>query len=355
MNVSLGAMRTGFTSGTCAAAAAKAAALALCEGVHARHVDVALPSGERVTLPIVEVVTEASRAEAAVRKDAGDDPDVTHGLLIRAAVAFAGGQEIELRAGDGVGTITLPGLAVPPGAPAINPAPRRQIQTAVREVTERGLIVTLSIPSGAEIALRTYNPRLGVRGGLSILGTEGRVRPFSDERLVAALVLTLDVAKANGITAPILVPGHLGRRAALESLGCPEMQVVETANAVGAMLDHCQALEMPHVLLFGHPGKLAKLVRGDFDTHSSRSASAVGTVVDIAQQLGLPVAQTAATTEAVFAEFAALERTQLGVAVARAIRHVVLQRFPRLSSAVWLTDLAGNRLGTDGDLTSWMR
>lgn len=355
MNVSLGAMRTGFTTGTCAAAAAKAAALALCEGAQPKQVDVPLPNGDRVTLSIAEVVHEATRAEAAVRKDAGDDPDVTHGLLIRASVEFTRGHDIELRAGDGVGTITLPGLAVPPGEPAINPAPRRQIQAAAREATDRGLIVTLSIPNGAEIALRTYNPRLGVHGGLSILGTEGRVRPFSDERLVAALVLALDVAKANGIIAPILVPGHLGRRAALQSIGCPEMQVVETANAIGAMLEHCQRLEMPHVLLFGHPGKLAKLVRGDFDTHSSRSASAVDSVVGIAQQLGLPVAQTAATTEAVFAEFAPRERMQLGVAVARAIHHVVIERFPRLSGAVWLTDLAGDRIGSYGDLTPWMR
>lgn len=346
-------MRSGYTTGTCAAAAAKAAALALRDGARAERVEVALPNGERVTLPIVELVQESARAMAAVRKDAGDDPDVTHGLLIWACVEWASGHAVEFRAGEGVGTVTLPGLAVPPGEPAINPVPRRQIERAVREVTEQGMIVTLHIPSGAEIALRTFNPRLGVVGGLSILGTEGRVRPFSNQRLLEALVVGLDVAKANGVSAPVLVPGHIGRRHAMNALRCTGIQVVEVANAVGSMLEHCSELGLNRVLLFGHPGKLAKLVRGEFDTHSSRSRPALDSVLAIAEQLGLPVAEPLPTTEAVFARLGQAERQRLGAATARAIVGSVTQRFARLQCSVYLTDLAGAPLGACGDLSPW--
>jgi cobalt-precorrin-5B (C1)-methyltransferase len=347
--------RTGFTTGTCAAAAAKAATVALCFGRTLAEVEVGLPNGERVRLPVLHVLHAAGMAEAAVRKDAGDDPDVTHHLVVRVAVTPTDGAEVVFRAGQGVGTATLPGLAVPPGEPAINPAPRRQITAAVREVTDRGLVIAVSIPGGEEIAARTFNPRLGVVGGLSILGTDGRVRPFSNERLLAALVLGVDVARANGVTDPVLVPGHIGRRNALASLGCAETQVVDVSNEVGAMLDRCIEREMRSVLLFGHPGKLAKLALGEFDTHSSRSRSALEAVLPIGKRLGLTIAETMPTTEALFTSLSAPERQNLGNAAAQAIRDVTAKHYAPLGIAVWLTDLAGNRLGTAGDLAPWFR
>lgn len=351
--VSLGSMRVGFTTGTCAAAAAKAAAIALCTGQYPQRVELALPNGELVTLPLCEVSATASEAYAAVRKDAGDDPDVTHGLIVRANVEFTEIDDVVFRAGTGVGTVTLPGLAIAPGEPAINPAPRRQIIQAVREITARGVVITISIPGGEEIAQRTFNPRLGVEGGLSILGTDGRVRPFSNERLLAALLLGLDVAKANGVTQPVLVPGHIGRKNALSVLACVPVQVVETANAIGAMLEHCVALGMRRVLLLGHPGKLAKLAAGDFDTHSSRSGSALDTVNATARALGIDTDSSLPTTEAVFNRLGEADRERLGNAVAEAVRERAVRHFGALELAVWLTDLGGNQLGTAGDCSSW--
>ncbi|HMA92408.1 MAG TPA: cobalt-precorrin-5B (C(1))-methyltransferase CbiD [Polyangiaceae bacterium] len=353
MTVSLGSMRVGFTTGTCAAAAAKAATMALCTGEHPQRVELVLPNGETVSLPLCEVTSGHSSAQATIRKDAGDDPDVTHGLIVSAQVEFIETPEIQFRAGPGVGTVTLPGLALPPGEPAINPGPRRQIMQAVRAITERGLAITVSIPGGEEVAHRTFNPRLGVEGGLSILGTDGRVRPFSNQRLVAALLLGLDVAQANGITEPVLVPGHIGRKNALAALGCAPVQVIETANAVGPMLEHCIALGMRRVLLFGHPGKLAKLAAGDFDTHSSRSRSALDTVATTSRALGISIDSNLPTTEAVFNRLNDIDRDRLGAAVAGAIRERTTEHFSSLELAVWLTDLAGNRLGTSGDWSAW--
>ena len=294
------AWRIGYTTGTCAAVAAKAAALALFVGENPACVEVTLPNGERVALPVLEVTRREGVAVASVRKDAGDDPDVIDRMVVCVTVERGQGTAIEFKAGPGVGTITLPGLAFPPGEPAINPAPRRQIEAALREVTELGLIVTVSIPGGETVAERTYNPRLGVQGGLSILGTDGRVRPFSHERLVSALKLSIDVARENGVRHPVLVPGHQGRRYALASLGCVDTQVIEVANEVGTLLAYCVERGLTRVLLFGHPGKLAKVISGEFDTHSSRSRPATEAVLALAQRMGLSIAAGLPTTEAIF-------------------------------------------------------
>ncbi len=347
--------RLGFTTGTCAAAAAKAATMAVCSGARPADVEVALPGGERVRIPIEQVDAGPGLGEAAVRKDGGDDPDVTSGLLVLARVELTGGTNVEFRAGPGVGTVRLPGLAVEPGHPAINPMPRRQIAAAVRDVTDEGVSITLSIPGGEQIAARTFNPRLGVSGGLSILGTDGRVRPFSSKRLIDALVLGVDVARASGVLSPVLVPGHLGRRHALASLRCSEGRVIDVSNEFGAMLERCAARGMHSALLLGHPGKLAKLAAGEFDTHSSRSQPAVRSIAAIAGQLRLTVDEAIPTAEGVFGSLGPSERHKLGCAVAAAIREAAERRVPALALAVWLTDLAGNQLGTAGDLSPWNR
>jgi cobalt-precorrin-5B (C1)-methyltransferase len=316
-------------------------------------VEVSLPNGERVRLSVDAQRFEGTLAVASVRKDAGDDPDATHRLLVEAAVEFAEGDKVSFRAGRGVGTVTLPGLAVPPTEPAINPAPRRQIERAVREITDLGLVVTLSIPGGEAVAERTFNPRLGIVGGLSILGTDGRVRPFSHERLVSALMVSLDVARAAGVIDLVLVPGHLGRRTALATLRCPPVAVVEVANEFGRVLDGCRCRGFERVLLFGHPGKLAKLIVGDLDTHSSRSGSALAVVERIASRLGVSLPPDAPTTEAMFSSWDTATRISVGQHVAGEIRRAIENEYPGMAIAVCLIDWAGNTLGTDGDLAPW--
>ncbi|MGC4067755.1 MAG: cobalt-precorrin-5B (C(1))-methyltransferase CbiD [Polyangiaceae bacterium] len=347
------AFRMGYTTGTCAAAAAKAATALLCGGEARPEVEISLPNDERARLSIEAQRCDGTVAFASVRKDAGDDPDVTHRLLVEATVEFADGELVSFRAGPGVGTVTLPGLAVPPMEPAINPEPRRQILRAVREITERGLVVTLGIPGGEAVAERTFNPRLGIVGGLSILGTDGRVRPFSHERLVSALMVSLDVARAAGVVNLVLVPGHLGRRTALAMLHCPRVAVVEVANEFGRVLDGCRSRGFERVLLFGHPGKLAKLIAGELDTHSSRSGSALTVVERVASKIGIPLQPNLPTTEAVFASLNAEDRACLAHRVAFEIRHAVESRFPDFVIAVCLIDWEGNVLGADGDALPW--
>jgi cobalt-precorrin-5B (C1)-methyltransferase len=257
-------------------------------------------------------------------------------------------------AGEGVGVVTLPGLSVPPGEAAINPEPRRQILAALREVTEASVEITISIPGGAKVAEKTYNPRLGVKGGLSILGTDGRVRPFSHERRLAAVLLALDVAHAQGVTAPVLVPGHQGRRQALMQLACSAAAVVEAGNDFAPMLERCRELGMRDILILGHPGKLAKLAEGEFDTHSSRSRSALCAMERAAQSLGISLEPSAATTEAALDALDDSCRSQLCQLIAARIQASVLSRSPQITVAVRLNNLAGKVLATFGDITPWL-
>ena len=166
-------LRTGYTTGACAAAAAKAAATFLCQATAPAEVEIGLPDGTRVRFPVLHCRNGNAGCEAAVRKDAGDDPDVTDKACVIATVAFVEGNEILFAAGEGVGTVTKPGLSIPPGEPAINPAPRQMIRNSIREVTHRAVKVTLSVPGGCELAARTFNPRLGVVGGARHAGIVG--------------------------------------------------------------------------------------------------------------------------------------------------------------------------------------
>ncbi|HEG44215.1 MAG TPA: cobalt-precorrin-5B (C(1))-methyltransferase, partial [Phycisphaerales bacterium] len=180
-------LRDGFTTGTCAAAAAKAAAMVLCGQTDITTVDVALPDGSFAELGILQAKTVAQAGIASVRKDAGDDPDVTDKVIVEVTVKFNDGRDIVFEAGAGVGTVTKPGLQIAVGEPAINPVPREMITGAVRSVTDKGAVVTVSIAGGEEIAKKTFNPRLGIVGGLSVIGTSGKVRPFSCPALRSAL------------------------------------------------------------------------------------------------------------------------------------------------------------------------
>ena len=350
----MSALRTGYTTGSCAAAAAMAAVRLLAGGRVDECVEIPLPGGERIVLPLVYARLTERGAEAAVRKDAGDDPDVTNGALILASVAWSEGEEVEFSAGDGVGTVTKPGLAIPPGEPAINPMPRRMIREAVREVTPRGVRVVLAIPGGAELAKRTFNPRLGICGGLSILGTTGIVRPFSCSAMRESLRCSLDVAAAASIREPVFVPGHIGERATREHFRVADEQVVEVGNEWGFVLDETLRHPFSALLIVGHPGKLAKLAVGDWDTHSARSGSALPVVAAThATVLGRPAAP-ATTVEGLFAALEATEKKTLGNALAAVVRKAVVTRTgERLTPAVVLIDLGGRIIGQSGDLKPW--
>ena len=264
-----GSLRLGFTTGTCASAAAKAAVQALFAGVISSEVAVGLPGGERVTLP-VRVFLGHGYSLAEVVKDAGDDPDITHGAVIQAkAEPYAPG-EVRLEAGAGIGRVTKPGLAVPVGEPAINPVPREMILQAIREALPAGcgIRVTLSIPGGEELARRTMNPRLGIVGGLSILGTTGWVRPMSQEALLESLIPQIDVAVAAGHRTVALTPGAQSRKFGVGKFGFEEDAVIEASNFVGAMLEACAKKGVRKVLLWGSAGKLVKVAAGIFHTHS---------------------------------------------------------------------------------------
>lgn len=348
-------LRTGYTTGACAAAAAKAAATLLAEGVAPGSVEIALPEGDRVRFPVLECERDGACARAAVRKDAGDDPDITHQARVIAEVAFADGGEVSFAAGEGVGTVTKPGLALAPGEPAINPVPRRMIRAAVREVTPRGVRVTVSIPGGRELAAKTFNPRLGIEGGLSIVGTTGVVKPFSAPALTASLRCALDVAAACGVKSPALVPGNIGERAALRQFRVAPDQVVQVSNHWGFMLD--EASRQPvfeRLLIVGHPGKLAKLVDGEWDTHSSNSASAVGVVQRIASRVLATKLAESATVEGLFANCGPEQAASLGNALAAEVASAIASRIGTAKPlSVALINLAGEILGTAGDLSPW--
>jgi cobalt-precorrin-5B (C1)-methyltransferase len=350
----MSALLEGYTTGSCAAAAAKAALLLLAEERTIEEVEIPMPDGQRCRLPVDHVRRTDEGAEAAVRKDAGDDPDVTNGALIAADVVWTEGNEVEFAAGEGVGTVTKPGLAVPPGKPAINPVPQRMIREAVREVTSRGVRVTISIDGGRALAAKTFNPRLGITGGLSILGTTGIVRPFSCSALRETLRCALSVATAAGNRAPVFVPGHIGERAARSHFRVTPEQVVEVGNEWGFAVDEASRQPFAALLMVGHPGKLAKLTAGGWDTHSGRSGSALPIVAEMhAEILGRPAAPSP-TVEGIFAVIEAEERRRLGDALAAAVKKAVEARIGgRFAIAAVLIDLGGRILGEAGNLLPW--
>jgi cobalt-precorrin-5B (C1)-methyltransferase len=349
-------LRSGITTGACAAAAAKAAAVVLVGGPPPGELDLHLPSGRSIRLPILYVRSreDPPAVTAAVRKDAGDDPDVTDGLEVQATLSWDDAGETVFVAGEGVGTVTKPGLQVPPGEPAINPVPRQMIRDAIREVTPRGVRVEIGIPGGSEIAAKTFNPRLGIVGGLSILGTTGIVRPYCTRALHEALRCGLDVAAACQVTAPVLVPGNVGARAARRHFTLRDEQLIEVGNAWGFVVGLMAERPFSAVLLLGHPGKLAKLAAGQWDTHSARSGRAADYLGRLCPEvLGHPAPEIP-TAEGMFAALPPPERKTLADQLAERVRTAVASRIKnRLAVSVLLVNMAGECLGGDGGLTPW--
>jgi len=349
-------LRTGYTTGACAAAAAKAAASMLIDGWRQAEVSITLPEGETASFPFVFVEAGDGWARASVKKSAGDDPDITDGVTVVVTVHRSSGAGVSFEAGEGVGRVTKAGLSVPPGQPAINPGPRRMIEAALREVTSEGLTVRVSIPGGEELAKRTFNPRLGVMGGLSVLGTTGKVHPHSASGLRSALTCALDVAVAAGVNGPVLVPGHIGEQAARRHFLLEHDQVIQVSNEWGYMLDQARERDFSALLVVGHPGKLSKLAGGQWDTHSSRSESAAPWVAKLAEKILGADLSGHATVEGQLGALPSNQRKTLAVAIASRVRSAVEERTRnRFGVAVVLINLKGDILGESGDVMPWPR
>lgn len=258
-------LREGISTGSCAAAAAKAAAMKLLNGLCPQSVEIVTPQGRTLVIPVID----APRG-CGVIKDAGDDPDATDGLFITASVELYGAAgEITFAGGEGVGTVTLPGLKIPPGEPAINPVPRAMITEALRSVIgAQAARVTISVPGGEETAKRTFNPRLGVTGGISILGTTGIVRPMNEESIFESLTLELNTHAAAGHGTVAIAFGNTGELAMRKAFSIHGRCVVQCGNYVGYVLDEACRMSFKGALLCGHPGKLLKVAAGSFNTHN---------------------------------------------------------------------------------------
>jgi cobalt-precorrin-5B (C1)-methyltransferase len=269
-------LRRGWTTGACATAAAKAAYAALVMGEFPDPVAVTLPRGDRVSFALALTRRDADSTSAGVIKDAGDDPDVTHGALIVATVrAGAPGSGVTFRAGAGVGTVTRPGLAVPPGEPAINPVPRRMIRDAIAEVAALArsacdVEVEIAIPGGAELAAKTLNGRLGIVGGLSILGTTGIVVPYSCAAWIASIQRGIDVARAAGLKHIAGSTGASSEAAIRKLYDLPETALIDMGDFVGGMLKYVRTHPVPRVTIAGGVAKMTKLAQGLLDLHSKR-------------------------------------------------------------------------------------
>lgn len=265
-------LKTGYTTGSTATAATTAALIALKTGEHVSEVEISLPSGEVVTLPIDAVERTASGYRAMMRKRSGDDPDVTHGAEIWSEVSLAEDTEVHFLQGEGVGTVTLPGLGIPVGEPAINATPRKMMTEAVRRYyPKEGLNITISLPQGRELAEKTFNPRLGIVGGISIIGTSGVVKPFSLEAFVASIVRQADVALALGADTIVINSGAKSEkylRSAYSSL--PPQSFVQYGNFIGETLQKLAECHVPKVIMGIMLGKAVKLAEGNLDTHSKK-------------------------------------------------------------------------------------
>ncbi len=310
-------LRRGWTTGACATAATKAALTALVTGEFPDPVTIVLPKGEKPAFPLcIEALGDGS-ASAGIVKDAGDDPDVTHGATIIASVRpQPAGTGVTFHAGEGVGTVTKPGLPIPPGEAAINPVPRRMMRDVVAELCAKHRLppdfaITISVPGGAALAEKTWNPRLGIVGGLSILGTTGIVHPFSCAAWIHSIHRGVDVARALGTPRIIAATGSTSEDAARRLFDVPDTALIDMGDFAGGLLKYLRQHPVPALVLAGGFAKFVKLAQGALDLHSARSqvdfdwlaghfpdelqariqtANTAAEVLAVAQDNGIPVA-----------------------------------------------------------------
>lgn len=306
-------LRRGYTTGTCAQAATKAAVQMLFTGERIEEVCVELPKGEKKGLKIqdIQIFYEEENhtlpvcVSCAVQKDSGDDPDITNGVLVYSRVMRVDEPEIRIDGGVGIGRVTKPGLEQKIGEAAINRVPRQMIQKEVREACDEvgylgGVLVEISIPEGERLAAKTFNPRLGIEGGLSILGTSGIVEPMSEQAIIDTIRVDMKVRLAeNKAHYLVMAPGNYGLSFLQEAYGLPETSVVKCSNYIGESLDMASELGVKGLLLVGHIGKLVKVAGGIMNTHSSWADCRMEILASAALRAGISADQAGAMLECV--------------------------------------------------------
>ena len=308
-------LRSGLTTGSCATATSLAAARLLLLGESSDAVSITLPKGKVVQMRLEFCRLTNQGAEAGTLEDAGDDPDVTHGALLYSQVRLLAEPGIRFVAGTGVGTVTRPGLVLAVGEPAINPVPRRMISEHLQRLADEcsypgGFEVTVNVQGGEQLALKTMNPRLGILGGLSILGTSGIVRPFSCAAYIASIHQGIDVAHTNGYTHIAACTGNASEDTMRRVYGLPEIALIEMGDFVGAVLKHLRKVPVPRLTLCGGFGKISKLAAGHMDLHSRHSS------IDLPQLAGW--AADIGADEALQASIIAANTSQQALALAHA-------------------------------------
>ena len=286
------ALRRGWTTGACATAATKAAYTALLTGEFPDPVSIRLPKGQEPAFALAREDASEDAATAGIIKDAGDDPDVTHGALILSTVRKgAPGSGVTFRAGIGVGTVTKPGLPIPPGEPAINPVPREMMRSVVADVAAAhggtgDVIIEISVPDGETLARETWNPRLGIVGGISILGTTGIVVPFSCAAWIHSIHRGIDVARAMNVSHVAAAVGSTSERMVQSTYDLPETSLIDMGDFAGGMLKYLRKHPLPRITIAGGFAKLSKLAAGSLDLHSGRSQVDKDFLADLLADLG---------------------------------------------------------------------
>ncbi|MBN3793068.1 cobalt-precorrin-5B (C(1))-methyltransferase [Burkholderia sp. Ac-20353] len=340
-------LRFGYTTGSCATATSLAAARLLLAGSADDAVEIVLPKGQRVMMRLefcrrttgtgTGTGAEADSAEAGTIKDAGDDPDVTHGALVFARVALATAPGVRFHAGPGVGTVTRAGLTLPVGEPAINPVPREMMTAHLTALAAEhgyagGFDVTIGVEGGEALALKTMNPRLGIVGGLSILGTTGIVRPFSCSAYIASIHQGIDVARANGVDHLAACTGNASEDAMRAHYRLPDMALIEMGDFAGAVLKHLRRAPVARLSMCGGFGKLSKLAAGHLDLHSRHSSIDLPLLAQWAAEAGasdaLQAAMRAANTSQEALKLAQADGVPLGDIVCTQALHVARDIVP---------------------------
>lgn len=295
-------LRLGYTTGSCAAAAAKAAAWLLLTGQRKERITLNTPKGIVLELAVEDIQVKENEVVCAIRKDSGDDPDVTKGTLIYAAVSAVSTPGVIIDGGKGIGRVTKRGLDQPVGAAAINSVPRKMIRENVEEVMRMtdyrgGISVVISAPEGEALAEKTFNPRLGIQGGISILGTTGIVEPMSEKALVDTIRVELRQRRENGAEYVLLTPGNYGTDFIRMDMGIDGSKSVQVSNFIGDALDCCREFGFKGALLIGHIGKLVKIGGGMLNTHSRYGDCRMDIIAAQAGACGLPADRIAEILE----------------------------------------------------------
>ena len=358
-------LRFGWTTGTCATAAVNAAYTAMVTGQFPDRVTIVTPSGKNADLEVADMVSghddRGAWFRAGIVKDAGDDPDVTHGALIRATVwAARPGSGVSFRGGEGVGTVTKPGLPIPAGEPAINPVPRQMMQGAVADLAQalggpEDVEIEISVPDGAKIALKTWNPRLGIEGGISILGTTGVVRPFSCSAWIASIHRGIDVARANALTHVMGSTGATSEGWGRATYELPDIALIDMGDFVGGMLKYMRRHPLPNLSILGGFGKMVKLSQGATDLHSARSQVDFRRLAVLAGECGMDPARVAGANSVLeVSDMASVpQRSMLADAVAAGALDTAMAQLQGAPTRVEVVIIGrdGTLLGRAGELS----